>query len=119
MITRVNRKEARDRRHKRVRRKVFGTNERPRLCVTISNNNIFLQIIDDEKGETLVSASTLQKEHKVEGKNIEAGKKMGAIIAKAAKTKKIDKVVYDRGGRLYHGVVKAIAESARENGLEL
>lgn len=118
MITKVNRKEANDRRHRRVRKNVFGTNARPRLCVSISNKNIFLQIIDDEKGKTLVSASTLQKENKVDGTNKEAGKKMGEIIAKKALEKNIKKVVFDKGGRLYHGVVKEIAESARENGLE-
>lgn len=118
MIKKVDRKKERNKRHIRSRQHVNGTSNRPRLCVYISNQNIELQIIDDEKNITLVSASTLQKANKVNGKNIEAGKKMGEIIAKKALDKNIKSVVFDRGGRIYHGVVKAIAEGAREGGLE-
>lgn len=118
MVNKVDRKSERNRRHKKARQSIIGTSERPRLCVFISNNNIELQIIDDQKNITLVSASTLQKENKVNGKNVEAGKKMGEIIAKKALEKNIKSVVFDRGGRIYHGVVKAVAEGAREGGLE-
>ena len=105
-------------RHKRVRRKVFGTPQRPRLCVYRSNTNLYAQIIDDVAGNTLVSASTLDKEIKTKKSNIEAAKEVGALIAKRAAAKKITTVVYDRSGYIYHGVVKALAESAREGGLE-
>lgn len=118
MIKKVDRKEERNKRHKKSRKHLKGTNERPRLCVFISNKNIEVQIIDDISNITLVSASTLQKENKVSGKNIEAGRKMGEIIAKKALDKDIKTVVFDRGGRIYHGVVKALAEAAREGGLE-
>lgn len=118
MVKDIDRKKERNLRHKKSRKHLKGTLDKPRLCVFISNNNIEIQIIDDINNVTLVSASTLQKENKVNGKNIEAGKKMGEIIAKKALDKNIKTVVFDRGGRIYHGVVKAIAEAARENGLE-
>lgn len=118
MISKVDRKQAKVRRHKKIRKTVIGTKERPRLSVSISNAHIVLQLIDDSEGRTLVSASTLQKELNVTGKNIEAGKKMGEIIAKKALEAGYKKVVFDRGGKIYHGVTKAIAEAARENGLE-
>lgn len=118
MINKVDRKKERNRRHKKSRQHLIGTENRPRLCVFISNKNIEVQIIDDIKNVTLVSASTLQKENKITGKNIEAGKKMGEIIAKKALDKNIKSVVFDRGGRIYHGVVKALAEAARSGGLE-
>ena len=106
-------------RHERIRKDLKGTADRPRLNVFRSNANISAQIIDDEKGVTLVSASTLEKELKVtNGGNVEAAKVIGAEIAKRAKKAKITKVVFDRGGYLYHGRVKALAEAARENGLE-
>ena len=119
MINKVSRNEMRQARHTRVRNKVSGTTEVPRLNVFRSNNNIFAQIIDDEKAVTLVSASSIDKELKLEnGGNIEAAKKVGELLAKRAKKAKINKVTFDRGGYLYHGRVKALAEAARENGLE-
>lgn len=119
MINKVSRNDMRKERHARIRTDLSGTSERPRLNVFRSNANITAQIIDDEKGVTLVSASTLEKDLKIEnGGNVEAAKKIGEEIAKRAKKAKITKVVFDRGGYLYHGRVKALAEAARENGLE-
>ena len=118
MITKTNRKAERERRHLRVRRKISGTAECPRLCVYRSNNNIFVQVIDDVKGNTLVQASTLDKEVKTKHSNKEAAKEVGTLIAKRALEKKIKTVVYDRGGYVYHGVIKEVAEAAREAGLE-
>ena len=119
MIKKVNRNEVRKARHERVRDKVSGTTETPRLNVFRSNSNIFAQIIDDTEGKTLVSASSIDKELKLEnGGNVEAATKVGELIAKRAKKAKITKVVFDRGGYLYHGRVKALADAARENGLE-
>ena len=118
MVSKTDRKLNRDRRHARVRTKVSGTAERPRLCVFRSNSNLYAQIIDDVAGNTLVSASTLDKEVKTKKSNIEAAKEVGALIAKRAIEKNIKTVVYDRSGYIYHGVVKALAESAREGGLE-
>ena len=119
MIKKIDRNKARAARHTRVRNKVTGTSNVPRLNVFRSNNNIFAQIIDDEASKTLVSASSIDKELKLEnGGNIEAAEKVGELLAKRAKKAKISKVVFDRGGYLYHGRVKALAESARENGLE-
>ena len=118
MITKTNRKAERERRHLRVRRKVSGTAECPRLCVFRSNNNIFVQVIDDVKGNTLAQASTLDKEVKTKHSNKEAAKEVGALIAKRALEKNIKTVVYDRGGYVYHGVVKEVAEAARDAGLE-
>lgn len=118
MITKIDRKLTRERRHIRVRRKISGTSECPRLCVYRSNKNLFVQIVDDVKQTTLVSASTLDKEVKTKHANKEAAKEVGALIAKRALEKNIKNVVYDRGGYVYHGVVKELAESAREAGLE-
>jgi len=118
MIKKINRKAERIRRHKRVRNKVSGTAERPRLCVYRSNSNIYAQIIDDVAGNTLVAASTLDKEVKTKKSNKEAAKEVGALVAKRAIEKNIKSVVYDRGGYIYHGVVKELAEAAREAGLE-
>ena len=118
MIKKVARNEARQARHSRVRAKVSGTANVPRLNVFRSNSNIFAQIIDDEKGITLVSANSLDKELKLTSNNIEAASKIGEVIAKKAVKAGIKKVVFDRGGYLYHGRVKALAEAARENGLE-
>ncbi|RKY04953.1 50S ribosomal protein L18 [Candidatus Poribacteria bacterium] len=112
---------ARIRRHKRVRKKVSGTPERPRLCVFRSLRHIYAQIIDDEHGVTLAAASTLSPEirDKIKtGGNIEAAKLVGQLIAKKALEKGIKKVVFDRGGYKYHGRVKALADAAREAGLE-
>lgn len=119
MIKKQSRNDMRLERHKRVRKNLSGTAARPRLNVFRSNANITAQIIDDEKGVTLVSASSLEKELNIKnGGNIEAAKIIGAEIAKRAKKAKIKEVVFDRGGYLYHGRVKALAEAARENGLE-
>ncbi len=119
MIKKQSRNDMRLERHKRVRKNLSGTSARPRLNVFRSNANITAQIIDDEKGVTLVSASSLEKELNIKnGGNIEAAKIIGAEIAKRAKKAKIKEVVFDRGGYLYHGRVKALAEAARENGLE-
>ena len=119
MIKKVSRNKMRVERHKRIRKELSGTTDRPRLNVFRSNANITAQIIDDEKGITLVSASTREKELNIKnGGNIEAAKVIGKEIATRAKEAKISKVVFDRGGYLYHGRVKALAEAARENGLE-
>ena len=119
MIKKVSRNEMRLERHNRIRKNLSGTPERPRLNVFRANANITAQIIDDTKGITLVSASTLEKELNIKnGGNVEAAKIIRAEIAKRAKKAKINKVVFDRGGYLYHGRVKALAEAARENGLE-
>ncbi len=117
MISKVDRKMERERRHARVRRKISGTAERPRLCVYRSNTNLYVQIIDDVAGNTLVSASTLDKEVKTKYANKEAAKEVGALIAKRALEKNIKDVVFDRGGYIYHGVVKELAEAARSGGL--
>ena len=119
MIKKVSRNEVRKARHARVRAKVAGTSSVPRLNVFRSNGNIFAQIIDDEARTTLVSASSIDKELKLEnGGNVLAATKVGELLAKRAKEAKITKVTFDRGGYLYHGRVKALAEAARENGLE-
>lgn len=118
MVKKTNRKFERTRRHIRVRRKISGTAERPRLCVYRSNTNIYAQVIDDVAGKTLVSASTLDKEVKTKKANKKAAKEVGSLIAKRAKAAKISNVVFDRGGYIYHGVVKELAEAAREGGLE-
>ena len=118
MVSKTDRKLERARRHARVRTKVSGTAERPRLCVYRSNSNLYAQIIDDVAGNTLVAASTLDKEVKTKKSNVEAAKEVGTLIAKRAAAKNIKTVVFDRGGYIYHGVVKALAESAREGGLE-
>ena len=119
MIKKVSRNEARQARHARIRKKLSGTNEIPRLNVFRSAKHISVQIIDDEKGVTLVSASSMDKDLKLtNGGNIEAAKKVGEAIAKKAAKAGIKQVVFDRGGYLYHGRVAALAEAARENGLE-
>ena len=118
MVKKTDRKLERARRHARVRNKVSGTPERPRLSVYRSNSNIYAQIIDDVAGNTFVSASTLDKEVKNKKSNLEAAKEVGTLIAKKATAKKIKTVVFDRGGYIYHGVVKELAEAAREGGLE-
>ncbi len=118
MVKKTDRKMERQRRHMRVRRKISGTAERPRLCVYRSNTNIYAQIIDDVAGNTLVAVSTLDKEIKTKHANKEAAKEVGTLIAKKAAEKKIVDVVFDRGGYIYHGVVKELAEAAREGGLK-
>ena len=117
MIKKESNNVARLRRHSRVRNKISGTAEMPRLNVFRSNENIFVQIIDDTKGNTLVSSSSVELKIK-NGGNVEAAKLVGKDIAEKAKKAKISKVVFDRGGYLYHGRVEALAEAARENGLE-
>jgi large subunit ribosomal protein L18 len=121
MITKGDRNKARLKRHLRVRKKLAGTAERPRLNVFRSSKHVYAQIIDDTKGVTLVSASTLDKELRDQiqnGGNVDAAQKVGALVAQRAKAKGIEKVVFDRGGYLYHGRVKALADAAREAGLE-
>ena len=118
MINKEAKNVARVRRHERVRAKISGTAERPRLCVFRSNKNIAVQVIDDVAGKTLVAASTLDKEIKTKASNIEAAKEVGELIAKRAVKAGIKNVVFDRGGYIYHGKIKALAEAAREAGLE-
>ena len=118
MITKIDRKAERERRHKRVRNKVSGTTERPRLAVFRSNKNLSVQLIDDTKGVTLASVSTLDADVKIKKANKEAAKEVGTLIAKKAAKLKIETVVFDRGGYIYHGVVKEVAEAAREAGLK-
>ena len=117
MITQNKRNAIRQRIHSRIRRKLSGTTERPRLNVYRSLNHLCAQVIDDQKGETLVSASTLSLKLKTGG-NVAAAKEIGNAIAESATEKGIKKVVFDRGGFLYHGRIKALAEAAREAGLE-
>jgi large subunit ribosomal protein L18 len=117
MITQTKRNEIRKRIHARIREKLSGTSERPRLNVFRSLNHIYAQVVDDQKGETLVSASTLALKLKTGG-NVSAAKEIGKTIAELAKEKGIRKVVFDRGGFLYHGRIKALADAAREAGLE-
>ena len=116
MVSRPDTKKARIKRHKRVRAKISGTSECPRLCVFRSTNNIYAQIIDDVKGVTLCSASSLDKTIEGGG-NKEAATAVGKLIAERAKDKNITDVVFDRGGNIYHGRVKELAEGAREGGL--
>ena len=118
MIKRPNTKAQRAKRHARVRGKISGTAERPRLSVFRSENHIYAQVIDDVAGNTLVSASTVEKSFEGNGSNIEAAKKIGALVAERALQKGIEEVVFDRGGYIYHGRVQALAEGAREAGLK-
>ena len=118
MIAKIDRKAERQRRHARVRSKISGTKECPRLAVTKSNKNIIAQVIDDTTGTTIAYASTLDKEVKTKGANMAAAKEVGTLIAKKAIAKKVKNVVFDRGGFIYHGVIKELAEAAREAGLE-
>ena len=117
MITQTKRNEIRKRIHSRIREKLAGTAERPRLNVYRSLNHIYAQVIDDQKGETLVAASTLERKTKTGG-NVAAAKEVGKAVAEKAVAKGIKQVVFDRGGYLYHGRVKALADAAREAGLE-
>ena len=118
MIKRPDTNAQRQKRHTRVRGKVSGTSERPRLNVFRSGTNIYAQIIDDAKGCTLVSASSLEKDFNVEGTKSDAAKQVGMNVAERAKAKGIENVVFYRGGYVYHGRVKALAEGAREGGLQ-
>ena len=101
-----------------MRGKISGTAERPRLCVFRSESNIYAQVIDDVAGNTLVSASTVEKAFEGNGGNVDAARKIGALVAERALKKGIEEVVFDRGGYIYHGRVKALAEGAREGGLK-
>lgn len=118
MFKKVDKSANRVRRHARVRKKVNGTTERPRLSVYRSEKNIYAQIIDDVNGVTLVSASSVEKDFDGRGSNKEAAEKVGAMIAKKALDKGIEAVVFDRGGFIYHGRIEALAKSAREAGLK-
>ena len=118
MVSKINKNAMRLKRHVRVRGKISGTPECPRLNVFRSNANIYAQIIDDVNGVTLVAANTLEKEFEGATGNCEAAKKVGAVLAERAKAKGIEAVVFDRGGYIYHGRVAALAEGARENGLK-
>ena len=118
MVSKVNKNEMSLKRHVRVRGKISGTPERPRLNVFRSNATIYAQIIDDVNGVTLVSANTLEKEFEGATGNCEAAKKVGAVLAERAKAKGINQVVFDRGGYIFHGRVAALAEGAREGGLK-
>lgn len=121
MYSKPDRKLALNRRHKRVRKNVSGTAVRPRLAVFRSLSNIYAQVIDDEKGVTLVAASTMEPELKGQigyGGNVAAAKEIGKVIATRAKDRGITSVVFDRGGNIYHGRIAALAEGAREAGLE-
>ncbi|QSR89305.1 50S ribosomal protein L18 [Methylacidiphilum caldifontis] len=110
--------DARQLRHRRIRKKVFGSSERPRLSVYFSNKHIYAQLINDEEGRTLACASTMEKAFSEIKPNIDGAAKIGEALAIRALEKNIHKVVFDRGGFLYHGKVKALADSAREKGLE-
>ena len=117
MVSKVNKNAMRLKRHVRVRGKISGTPACPRLNVFRSNANIYAQLIDDVNGVTLVSANTLEKEFEGATGNCEAAKKVGAVLAERAKAKGIEQVVFDRGGYIFHGRVAALAEGAREAGL--
>ena len=118
MFKKVDKKANRAKRHLRVRKKVFGTNERPRLSVYRSEKNIYAQIIDDVNAITLVSASSLDKDFSAKGGNKEGAKLIGEALAKKALEKGVNEVVFDRGGYVYHGRVQQLAEAAREAGLK-
>ena len=118
MVRQINKNAMRLKRHIRVRGKISGTPECPRLNVFRSNANIYAQIIDDVNGVTLVAANTLEKEFEGATGNVEAAKKVGAVLAERAKAKGIEQVVFDRGGYIFHGRVAALAEGAREAGLK-
>jgi large subunit ribosomal protein L18 len=124
MIAKTSKDQTRQKVHTRIRKKLAGTPERPRLNVYRSENHIYAQVIDDAKGATLVSATSVEKgkgtkgEKRPTGGNVSSAKEVGKLIAERAKEKGIKKVVFDRGGYLYHGRVKALADAAREAGLE-
>ena len=121
MVSKTNRNEVRRNKHRRIRSRLSGTPEKPRLAVFRSNNHMYAQVIDDEAGKTIVSASTLQADVKSgleKTNNVEAASKLGEVIAKKAIDNGVKNVVFDRGGYIYQGKVKALAEAAREAGLE-
>lgn len=117
-MSKINRKQARASVHRRIRRKVSGTAERPRLAVHFSNQNVYAQVIDDVAGRTLVSASSVEKGTENAGANVETATKVGKLIAERAQGAKVSQVVFDRGGFIFHGKVKALADAAREGGLQ-
>ncbi len=119
-MAKLSKKELRRRRHNRLRKKIEGTAERPRMALFTSNKHIYVQLIDDEAGHTLASASTLDATAKETGAagNVEGGKKIGKIIADKAKSAGIERVVFDRGGFSFQGMIQAVADSSRENGLK-
>jgi len=118
-MARFKRAAERLKRHKRIRRKIRGTSERPRLCVTKTLRHIYAQVIDDDRGQTLVQVSTLepQMRSEVSGANIAAAEKLGAVMAERATGAGIETVVFDRGGHPYHGVISSFAEACRKGGL--
>ena len=118
MVNKADKNEARLRRHRRVRGKISGTAECPRLNVFRSLKHIYAQLIDDDKGVTLASASTAEKAFEEYGGNVEAAKKVGKLLAERAAAKNITECVFDRGGYIYHGRVQGLAEGAREGGLK-
>jgi large subunit ribosomal protein L18 len=118
MIKKPEKKEIRNRIHQRIRRKLSGTKERPRLAVFRSVAHIYAQVIDDVEGRTLASASSVDKAGKTKGGNVAAAKAIGKLVAERAKEKGVKQVVFDRGGYQYHGRIKALADAAREAGLE-
>ena len=121
MVSKESRQKVREKKHLKIRNRYSGTAERPRLAVFRSNNHMYAQVIDDAAGKTIVSASTLEKDVKAKlekTNNVEAAKVLGEIIAKRALDKGIENVVFDRGGYIYHGKVAALAEAAREAGLQ-
>ncbi len=118
MFRKIEKKEIRNRIHRRIRRKLEGTTERPRLAVFRSVAHIYAQVIDDVAGKTLVSASSVDKGAKTDGGNVAAAKSIGKLVAERAKEKGVKQVVFDRGGYQYHGRIKALADAAREAGLE-
>jgi large subunit ribosomal protein L18 len=117
-MARESRDDIRTRIHKRVRSRVSGTQERPRLAVFRSASHIYAQVIDDQQGHTMVSAASTEKDLRGKGGNVNGAKMIGKIVAERAKEKGINRVVFDRGGYLYHGRVKALADAARQAGLE-
>jgi len=118
MLLKADKKKTRRKRHLRVRNRIAGTAQRPRLCVFRSLSHIYAQIIDDEKGVTLTAASSVEKDFDANGSNIAGAKKVGANIAKKALDLGISEVVFDRGGYIYHGRIAALADAAREAGLK-
>lgn len=117
-MNKKSKKEQREKRHRKVRAKIHGTKDRPRLCIFKSNKHIYVQIINDDKGFTLVFTSDLEVKDSKKDKKIDLAQKVGKLIANKAKDKKITKVVFDRGGFKYHGRVKTLADEARKQGLQ-
>jgi large subunit ribosomal protein L18 len=119
-MARIDRQAERAKRHRRIRKKVYGTGDRPRLCIAKSLRHVYVQLIDDETGRTLAAASSLDKELRetVKGASVPTAAKVGELLGRRAREKGIERVVFDRGGYLYHGVVASLAEACRKGGLE-